>query len=288
MDLQNAKTINYQSTGTKDKLGLAYGQIEGTLIASALSQRLKNTNYIPERSSFKKAGTVAVRRFKNAVSQVYGTARAAGAGNVLQNNGVDVKIDTYREIAEEASAVDVAMYNNGSAAELLASRSGAFAAAMAVELDNAYFVQLQTAASTVDLSSKTAIQDKVLLLVRTLEDVSNENVDKVERSNMVITIHPKFWDDLKSYIDTLPNPVAGGVAITSFHGVEILAAPRQDVDICIQYRGAVAQPVVLGEFKVFVPEFSEDNAAFMSYFYGTKAIMPDLCMKAALEGTISV
>ena len=285
MAVQKTTSVTYQNGTDKDDLRIQYSQIQGTIAATTISGQFKNTNYLNEPV---RGGTVKVKRFKSSIVDTYGTARTNSAGRKLQNNGVDVLIDTDKEIAEEISGKDALLYMEGGRAALLDARRTDYATSMAVVLENAYFLALQTAAVTVDLSSVSSVQDKVLLLIRTLEAVDNENVDKVDRSQMVLLLSPEWFDELKKYTYTLPNPIDGGADVRFFHNVRVEMAVRQTVDATIQVIGAVAQPVVMDEYKVEDIQMSNDKVAYLSFYYGTKVVMPDLVFKGALDESISV
>jgi hypothetical protein len=83
---------------------------------------------------------------------------------------------------------------------------------------------------------------------------------------------------------TLPNPVDGGADIKSFMGVETVRAVRQGVDCTLQYRGSVAQPVVMGEARIEQLPLSDEKALYLPFYFGTKVIMPDVTFKAVLGG----
>jgi hypothetical protein len=284
---QKATSVTYENSSTPDDLLQVYGEIQGSIVGSFVSQTYKNTNY---SEAPKKGGTIHVRRFKSSVSQAYGTARTAKKANNLQNNGVDVKIDTDREIAEEISAKDRDLYLATDEATLLSARQMSFSQSMGVELDQAYFHELSEAGTpnTVNLTGDATIQAKIEHLIRSLESTTNDNVSKVDRSLMLLTLAPQWYDALEDYCYTLPNPANGGVMAKFFHRVVVEPAVRQEVDAIIQVIGAVAQPVVMGNFKVGEPEFSEDLYAYLPYFYGTKAVMADLIYIGALDSSISV
>ena len=289
---QLATSVNYQNSSTKDDLLVTYGKIQGSIVAQFISQKYKNTNYTDTPT---RGGTVKVKRFNMSTSQAYGTARAAAAANKLTNNGVDVKIDTDKEIAEEMSAKDRKLYMEG-ADTFLQSREADYALSRGVTLETAYFVQLQTEATTFDTSPYTdsdpvkQIILKIEALIRKLEVVNNNNVKGVDRSSMLLTLAPEFFDALEKHVQTLPNPFNGGVDAKFFRRVLVEPAVRQGVDAVVQVMGSVAQPVVMGNFKVAEAEFSADEYAYLPYFFGTKAVMPDLIFKAALssDNNISV
>lgn len=265
---------------------VAYGKIQGDIVAQFISQKYKNVNY---EETPTRGGTIKVKRMKSAVDQDYGTARSNGAGNKLQNNGVDVKIDTDKEFAEEMSAKDMVLYAKEGGIAILNSRKQSMVLRMGVTLENAYFLKLQTEATTFDSSSFTASDPleakvaKLEALIRKLESVKNENVQNVDRSQMLITLAPEHYDDLEKYCQKLPNPLNGGVEARFFRRVLVESAVRQTVDAVIQVVGSMTQPVVMGEFYVKQADFSADHYAYMPYFFGTKAVMTDLIFKTALS-----
>lgn len=280
MEHQDALSVFLNDSVTKDKLAVRYSEVQGTISTSALSMTLKNTQIEGEA---RRGGTVKVRRMKTAVSQTYGTARAAGEGDKLQNNGVDVKIDTNREIIEEMELYDLERYGLDG---LVTSRTANHALAMSIDLDRRYFQALQSAA-TVHSAVGSTTEDKVLSLIQALEAVENENVDKVDRALMDLTLAPEWYDSLLKYIHALPNPANGGVQINLFHGVRVWSAPRQELDAIIQVRGSVAQPVAATPYQL--SRIPQSNAFSLDLFYdfGTVAVMPDLIFATALDEDIS-
>jgi hypothetical protein len=279
MAQQDALSIFLNSTATKDKLAEIYAEVQGTIATTALSLQLKNTNIVGDV----RAGSVKVFRMKTAEDDDYGTARAAHEGRKVQNNGVIVKIDTNKEIVEEFEKYDLDRYGLPT---LLSQRSASHAIRMAVSLDKKYFEVLQQTATIVSVSGSSTA-DKVLDLIRTLEAVENENVEKVDRALMVLTLAPEWYDSLRQYIHTLPNPNGGGVSIEQFHGVQVLMAPRQGYDAIVQVRGSIAQPVSVTPYAPVNIELSNAVAVKMFYDYGTYAVMPDLVYACALDAGIS-
>ncbi len=278
---QNALNIYINNGSDKDKLMQVYADVVDFVQKTALSVRLKNNNFEGEAM---RGGSVIVRRLRTAISKAYGTARTAGEGDPLINDGVEVKLDIDREIVEELERKDIDRYG---IANLMQKRAVNHRAAMVRELDRAFFVAAQTAGATVDLSSASTLQDKVEMLIQNLETATGDHVDGVDREDMVLTVTPFWFGKLQNYIDTLPNPNGGGVAINRFHGVEIVSSPRQDVDAILMYRGAVAQPVAVDAYQSEKINLSNAFAVELFYSFGTKAVMPDLIRKAGFDGNIS-
>lgn len=284
---QKANNVVKADGVSLDDLLVSYGRIQGTIAAQFVFRQLVNTNYTDEPV---KGGTVFVRRMRSSISKPYGTARTNQEGDKAQNNGTDVKIDTDREISEEINGKDKRLYFEEGGAAYLKSRESDYAITIAEELEKAYFVALQQAAQAnglVNVSGASTTEDKISLLIQALEKIENQNVKGVDRSNMVLTLAPAWYDALEKHTQTLPNPLNGGVNARYFRRVEILPATRQGYDAVVQFRGSVAQPVVFDKFKIDEPDFSNDIYAFMSYYFGTKAVMPDLVLAAALDSGIS-
>lgn len=282
MNDQDALNIFLNGSSVKDKLAKTYAEVRDMIQARAVSIGLKNNNFTGE---VVKGGTVSVKRLRTAVSQPYGTARAAGEGDAVINDGVDVKIDTDREIVEELERKDILKYG---VENLIARRKENHSLAVVRELDNAFFVEAQTAATTVDVSAGATLAAKIEILVQRLETLVNDHVDGIDREDMVLTLHPNWFGQLETYFDTLPNPDNGGMnARKGFHRVEVLSSPRQDVDAIVMVRGSVAQPVTMDQYDAARIPLSNAFAVELFYSFGTKAVMPDLIFKAGLDGNIS-
>lgn len=276
-NLQNALSITYKNASDKDKLAVVYGAILQNIASEGLYSDLINRNYVGTPI---KGGSVNVKRMKFATVNTYGTAKAANSGVKVQNNGVNVLINVDKEIVEEIEKKDLDLYGP---VGLLAARARDIATSMMIQLDDAYFVALQTAATTFDTSPYSTIQTKVLALIRKLEAVTGDNVNKVDRSLMVLTLSPEHYDELETYCQTLPNPLNGGVDAKFFHRAEVRPAPRQDVDAVIQVRGSMAMPIVMDTYEAGKAPYSNAYVQELYYSYGIAAVMPELVFKAALS-----
>jgi len=285
---QLANSIYLANGTSRDDLLVVQGRILENIQAQYQYRNFLNTEYIDEPV---KGGSVKIKRFKNPVSQNYGTARTAGAANKLINTISEIKVDTDKEITEEMNAKDKNLYFEQGGVAFLNSRLNAYVLAMGLELEKAYYVGLQNAATAngfVTLSGGANIREQILILIRALEAKRIPGyIEGVDRSEMVVTVAPEFFDSLESVMATLPNPRNGGQNARFFGNVEITPATRQGFDAIIQYRGAIAQPVVMDDFKVDGIELSNDVYAYLSYYYGTGAILSDLVLGGAISGTIS-
>ena len=81
----------------------AYDGVIANFQKNAISTKIKNTDLSGDPSS----GTVEAKRFANASSQEYGTARTAGKGKNVKGKTVTVPINVDREFVEEVEEKDV-------------------------------------------------------------------------------------------------------------------------------------------------------------------------------------
>lgn len=271
MAKQNALGLYLPDEDTLDKLKETYASMIDKVV-EALSQKIKNTDI----SGDPEGGNVEVRRPTNAASQDLGTAREAGFGDKVANNVVNLLIDTDREIIEEVKAKDLRLHPMES---IIAVRSLKHSEAMIRELDTAFFTEAISAGTELTFVSNS-IEEQVEELLVKLETVSNDYVDGVDRENMVLTVRPGVYAALRNYIDTLPNPVKGGVNAALFHDVEIYSNRRQTKDLLVQMKGAVAQQVVAWPYAPEKINLSNDYAVELFYSYGTKAVADDLIFYA--------
>jgi hypothetical protein len=287
MELQSANSVVISDGVTADDLLLQYGKIQDGIASDFIFRDLVNTQYINEPV---KGGTVKVKRMKISASQPYGTARAAREANKLQNNYAKVDVDTDREIAEEMDAKDMKLWAEEGSIAVLENRQPSFSLGMGIELEEAYFTKLQQLAvanGLVNVSGESDVQDKLTLLINTLGAVENDNVNKVPRRMMVLTLASKWYDALEKELTTLENPISGRTDAKMFREVEVRRAERQGFDAIVQAIGSVAQPVVMGDFKVEEIQLSADGYAYMPYFYGTDGVMGELVYACALDSDIS-
>lgn len=278
---RDALGIYYLNDSDKDSLMTTYSEVQGTIAATSLSMRLKNTQV---EGDVYPGATVVVRRMATSVSEDYGTSRNRGAGRKPKNMGVKVEIDTDKEIVEEINVFDADRYGLPG---LIDKRKANHAVSMQVTLDKAYFRALENAASAniVNVSAETGTEDKILKLIGELEILENENVEGVDRELMVLTLAPKWYNAVRKVINAMPNPE--GQSRNLFHDVEVHKAPRQKFDAIVQVRGSVAQPTVVYPYNPGMIPLSNEVAVPMFYHFGTKAIMPDCIMAAALDSDIS-
>lgn len=283
-DLQAAMGINYQNASTRDKLKVVYKAILKNLASQADYVDMINTNYSDNPV---KGGSVHVDRIAFPTVRAYGTAAAAGAGDAWLNNGLDILINLDKEIVTEIAKKDARLWRGDNQAEILAVNFDNMVTALQIYLDDYYFVQLQTAAATFDVSATTdtdpvkAKVKRLLALIRKLESVTSDNVNKVDRSLMVLSLSSDLYDDLEDYMTNLTNP--SGNSVKSLHRVEVKNALRQDVDAVVQVRGSLALPMVLDTYEVYKPDYKNALVQEMFISHGAGAVMPECIYKAAIS-----
>lgn len=275
MAKQDALSIFLSDKSTEDALIESYAELVDMIQKNAISAQLKNTVLSGDPES----GSVEVRRLMTSASQAYGTARTAGEGNLVANNGVTINLDQDKEIIEEVEWKDVQFYGIPA---ILQSRRRNHQLAMIRELDRAFFTQAEFAGSEATLTADTIV-GKMEELIQSIETVSNDNVDGVDRAMIAVTVTPDIFGELRNYVDTLPNPNEGGVDASYFHDVRIFSNHRQTEDAICMVIGAVAQPVVAKPYELDRIPLSNSIAIELFYHYGTKAVMPDLIKYASFS-----
>ena len=260
-----------QAQSTKDKLAEKDGALIDSIQKDALSSRLKNTEYSGDPTT----GSVVINRFKNSASNAYGTARAAGKGRNLLNNGkVTINIDTDKEIIEEIEGKDITMH---AVQGLIDRRTANHSKRMAAELDRAFFACAEDAATEITTTA-TGIEDIVEAAIQKIETTNNDWVDGVDRADIEISLSPKAYGKLHKYVDVIDGGV-GAEQAPLFHGARVYSNTRQTADLVIMYHGAVAQPVAITPYDAERIGLSNAYAIELFYSFGTKAVMPDLIGK---------
>ena len=265
--------LNIVTSGTtKDKLAESYGKVIESIQKGAISEKIKNTDYSGDPTT----GSVEVNRFDNASSEDYGTARAAGKGDAVANGGkVTINLNTDKEIVEEIEEKDVRTFG---IADIIARRADNHAKRMIATLDRAYFSALEAAGTAVTLpSGVTAIEDVVETMIQSIETVSNDHVDGVDRELIVLTLSPAVYGKLRNHIDkVMVTNDAGEEEIAMFHGVRVFSNTRQTKAIIATVFGSAGQPVLVNEYADEKVPLSNSHAVELFYSFGTGVVTPDL------------
>lgn len=266
----------YTDSSTKDKLAETYGEVIEAVQKGAISEQIKNKNYSGDPTT----GSVEIDRFKNATVNDLGTARTAGSGDKLKNNGkVTVNVDTDKEIVEEIAKKDIKLYGLDGMAE---KRKPNHAKRMMAYLDTEFFAEAVSEGTELKNVTETSIEEILEALIQSVETTQNDWVDGVDRDMLVLTVKPNVYGKIRNYIDK----VDGTDGTTDyFHDVKLYSNHRQTKDAICMIDGAVAQLVTTDEYDAEKIPLSNDIALELFFSKGTKAIMPDLIKYIASVGT---
>lgn len=264
----NALNVLLDTAG-KEFLAEQYGKVIANIQKNPISSQLKNTDLSGSPTS----GTVEAKRFVNATSQAYGTARSGGKANAVKAKPIVISIDQDEEILEEVEQKDVSLYGVDNFVE---RRAAECERKMTNKLEHAFFDTAATAGTQVTPVGTTpeAIAEE---LIQSVETVSNDFVDGVERNMIALVCSPAFYGQLRTYLDATTHNTEGE-AINTYHGVRIFSStylPNGVKAIAMAY-GSVAQPVLPTMAPAQKVPLSNAYAFGMFYSYGTKAVAEDL------------
>lgn len=265
-----------QNGATKVELAELSGLVIQNIQKDTLASGLKSQSYTGNPAS----GSVEYRRFKNSVSQDYGTARAAGKGTALTVPPTTVNLNTHKEIVEEAAKFDLDTFGVGN---IMARRADNHVDTVAAEYDTAFFQAAFDEGTAFTAPASATDPGKIVeALIQTLETVKNDFVRGVPRNIMRLVLSPAFYGDMRDYLDkTVHNANVDTAAedFTTFHGVRVYSSVflPANAKAVIMIEGAIAQPAVIYPYKD--PEkipLSNDYGVSMFYDFGTKVLTPDL------------
>lgn len=264
--------------GELDK-GIIENIQEGTISYLLKNKELSGT---PE-----KGATLKARRFANAKSEEYGTARAAGKGKNVTQLDVDVNIDTDREFVEEIEQKDI---NLSGVEGLLTRRSANHQLRMTAELDTAFFAEAADAGTVfTPKSGVTEPWKKLDSAIVTLSTLKTDYVDGVPKSMMFVVASAEFYAEIREHLDHISN---SGITIKDaefgkFHGVDVMSSVNvpEGVEFILMVKGSVAQPLLAHRYNAERIGLSEAVAVTLFYYYGTKATTPELIFVMNSEDT---
>lgn len=265
-----------QNGATKVELAELSGLVIQNIQKDTLASGLKSQSYTGNPAS----GSVEYRRFKNSVSQDYGTARTAGKGTALTVPPTTVNLNTHKEIVEEAAKFDLDTFGVGN---IMARRADNHVDTVAAEFDTAFFKAAFDEGTAFTAPASATDPGKIAeALIQTLETVKNDFVRGVPRNIMRLVLSPAFYGDMRDYLDkTVHNANVDTAAedFTTFHGVRVYSSVflPANAKAVIMIEGAIAQPAVIYPYKD--PEkipLSNDYGVSMFYDFGTKVLTPDL------------
>jgi len=269
----------FKANGTdEDELAESYTSITDQIQKAAISMQLKSQE--SQITGDPHTGSVVVRRLKTSTVKDYKTARTAGEGDNIKNNGVTVNLNVRKEIVEEVNKFDLDQYGLPG---MIARRATNFALSFAAFMDRAFFTAAETAGTEVDVSDGSDTYDQVELLIQEAENTQNDNVDGVDRSLLRLTLNTATYGKLKKFMQNQPNPTEQGGTIETFNGVRVFSNTRQTKSAICMVVGSVAQPVAIIDFKQEDIPLSAEVALEMFFNYGVQAVMADLIFWADMD-----
>ena len=238
-------------------------------------------------------GSMVFHRFQNAVVRTEGTARTATKGDAVLDDQVTVNLSTKKEIVEELHKRDIAQIGFSG---LVQQRTSNHGSRMRADLDRAALTALKTAAGSggrnADVTYPNGTAPDYLALLETIiqkvETVTNDYVDGIDRSQIVIFLKPSIFGKIRKELDTVYvfNGSTEEQEVTGYHGVAVFSEHYMpaSTDFIATTIGNVAQPVYSdgysGGDRIPLSNYVELS---MFYTYGTAVLAPDL----AFEGEIA-
>ena len=270
----NALSILLEDDG-KDFLNELYAEVIDSVQKSCVSDMIKNKDL----SGDPKTGAVEAKKFANAVSAEYGSARSSGKGDSLKAKSVTVSIDCDREIVEEIGEKDILLYGVDG---LLENRAKNHRRSMVRELERAFFAKAaeEAAEFTPDGEEDAEILEE---LIQELETTRNDYVDGVDRDMISVIAAPAVYGKIRSWLDTIHNASVDSskAEFSVFHGVKVFPSVYlpAGVKMLAMMDGAVAQPVLPRPYAAEKIPLSEAYAVSLFYYYGVEAVMPEVIFK---------
>lgn len=256
----------------KDYLAELYGKVIENVNKQLVSVNMKNTDL----SGNPEAGSVEAKRFVNASSKAYGTARTAGKGDSVKAKPVTVAIDQDKEIVEELEQKDVSLYGVDG---ILDKRANNHVQRMASELDTKFFEEAKTSGSKITPVA-TTVPEEIEEAIQTCENTKNDFVDGVPRSMINLVCSTAYYGKIRTYLDKVSRANIDSAAeeFYEYHGVKAFSSVHlpANVDYIVMADGAIAQPVMSDAYTAEKIPLSNAYGVEMFYHYGTKAVMPDL------------
>lgn len=269
----------------KLKLQEKYTKVIDNISTRLLSQQIKNNDLSGDINT----GTLIAKRFDNAEAQDYGTARGNHKGSLIKAKEVVVAIDKNKEIIEEVENKDTLMLGVDG---LIERRIANHKKVLETTLEKEFFKVAEEVATEVEARKEINegslhgdtqnLAENLDNLIQTIKTVKNNNVDGVDIEDIIITLNPKSYTLLRNYFDftfTTDMKTEEG-HFKTFHGVRIEENLHQTVDAIAMRVGSIAQPVRISVCNQGKVQLSDAYAFGLFFYYGTKAITPDLIFKS--------
>lgn len=254
---------------------------------STISGRLKSKNADLSQA----AGSYEFKRFANATSQEYGTARAAAAGQKIKVDPVIINMDTNREIVEELNLFDAQSFTQETFEAFVNRRKNNIALGIQRELDRRFFDAAKTGGTVSTALPKLNLGDNIVAqledLFVELETVQDDFVDGIDRELMALVVSPKVYGKLKTELNDVYN-FSGTVEEGTFKGVNGVATFSSNrlpagVDYILLTMDSIAQPVLMTDVNVEKIPLSNDYAISTFYRTGSGVLAKNLVRYGAIQ-----
>lgn len=266
--------------GQPTDLAELYGLVIENIQKGTLANALKSQDYTGDPTT----GSAEFRRFKNAQSKEYGTARTAGKGDQIKSDIVTVNIDIHREIVEEFAKFDI---DRLGPTALVQRRADSHVNSISAELDRAFFQAAVDEGTQATVTGDT-IANKLENLIVTCEETRNEHIDGVDRSLMNLVLSPKAYSSMRMFLDQQSNPNVdtAGEEFGIYHGVNVYSSVRMPAgtDVLLIPDATIAQPLVMTQYNSpeKIPQ-SNDYSIALFCDYGVKVLAPEIVLAMAAE-----
>lgn len=275
MARQNSLNIqDYLNDEVMDNLAETLDGVIENIQAGCVSEALKAKNGSGDPTT----GSVEYKRFANATMQDKGTARANGKGNKLKAEPVTVKLDDDKEIIEELQKKDLKLYGIDGMAK---RRSKNAQDAIKTYYDRKFFRIARDAGIQVARVSGDTTKKIVDRLISTAKVTKNDFVDGVEDDLIALVVNTKYKNDLKDYLDSLPNGTTpSNGAIGMYQSVITYESNRMpsDVSAMVMLKEAIALPNYTSEYGAEKVPFDDAIALELFAYSGGEALVPELIL----------
>lgn len=272
----------YVDASTKADLINKIGGVFENVAKASVSGKLKAKNSATDA----KAGSIEFKRFANATSQAYGTARTAGKGQKVVAPAVVVNLDKNKEIVEEVNTFDGAAFTEEDLQAFLARRQVAIQQSVARDLDREFFAAAKTGGTKGADVTKTGVREQIGDIIVALETTETDFVDGVEREQMALVCSPALYQLLKNELNDCYN-FAGTTADEVFKGLDGVATFSSNrlpagVDYVLMTMDSIAQPVMMTNADIEKIPLSNEMAVEIFYRYGAKVLAQELVIYGGL------
>lgn len=270
-----AQALNLlDESGVRDYLAAEWGKVIENIQSMATSMLIKNQDLSGDPAS----GSVVARRFINAKSNNYGTARTAGKANAVKNATIPVLMDTHEEILEELEENDARF---AGVQNLLNRRNISIRNTTIKNLDRKFY-SVMANAGTEFKSDETDVLLRINEAVVKLKKTHNDYVDGVDGSMISIIADCETYDIVRTKLQNLPSypGITTEANVGNYHGSKLIESTElpEGVKFIVQVDGSVAQPahIVPSDYQRIPLSKAYSLGLFIDY--GTKAVMPDLIL----------